>query len=302
MTSMMPRTPSPALPRLQLALTGILFSTGGAAIKACTLDGWQVAGFRSGLAALTLLVLIPAARRAWCKLTLPVGLVYAATLVTFVIANKHTTAANAIFLQSSAPVYIVLLGPWLIGERVRRADLAFLALIGVGLWLLLGGDTPTFETAPNPDLGNMLGLLAGLLWALTLMGLRRLGTEKPGAPIAAAAAGNMLAFLGCLPLALPLAEGAIGAGTGTDWLVLGYLGIVQIGIAYIFMGLAVRRVPAFEVSLLLMLEPALSPLWAWWIHGEVPGALPVAGGAVIVGAGLAKTWWALRGPRIGSAA
>jgi drug/metabolite transporter (DMT)-like permease len=282
---------SHAIPRLQLALTGILFSTGGAAIKACSLDGWQIAGFRSGLAALTLLILIPAARTAWCKLTLPVGLVYAATLVTFVVANKHTTAANAIFLQSSAPVYIVLLGPWLIGERVRVSDLAFLGLVGVGLWLLLAGDTKAFESAPNPDFGNLLGLLAGLLWALTLMGLRRLGTEKPGAPIAAAAAGNIIAFVGCLPLALPLVG---GVSSTTDWLLLSYLGIVQIGIAYVFMGLAVRRVPAFEVSLLLMLEPALSPFWAWWFHGEEPGLLPVAGGAVIVLAGFAKAWWALR--------
>ena len=273
----------------------MLFSTGGAAIKACSLGAWQIAGLRSGIAALTLFVLIPAARRGFSVWTLPVGIVYAATLVTFVAANKHTTAANAIFLQSSAPLYIVILGPLLIRERVRPHDLAFLMAVGLGMWLLLAGGTPTFETAPEPGVGNVLGLLAGLLWGLTLMGLRKLGTGRPGAPIAAAATGNAIAFLGCLPWMFPL------EASGSDWLVLSYLGVVQIGLAYVLMGLAVRRVTAFEASLLLMLEPALSPLWAWWVHGEAPGTGPLLGGATIVAAGLAKTWWALREEPVGSA-
>jgi drug/metabolite transporter (DMT)-like permease len=281
---------SRALPRLQLALTAALFSTGGAAIKACALDAWRVACFRSGIAALTILVLVPAARR-WSRATLAVGVVYAATLVAFVAANKHTTAANAIFLQSTAPLYVVLLGPWLLGERVRAADLAFLAALGLGLWLLLAGRAPASATAPEPVLGDALGALCGLLWALTLIGLRRVSAHGPGASIAAAAAGNALAFAGCLAFALPPGGGA------RDWAVLAYLGVVQIGIAYVLLGAALRRVPVFEAALLLMLEPALSPLWAWWLFGERPGSGALAGGALILGAGLGKTLWALRAGR-----
>jgi drug/metabolite transporter, DME family len=288
-----PQDPPPAAPRLQLALTAVLFSTGGAAVKACALSSWQVAGFRSGIAALTLLLCIPAARRGWSARVLAVGVAYAATLVLYVAANKHTSAANAIFLQSTAPLYVVLLGPWLLAEPIRRADLAALVALGLGLWLLLAGRTPAAATAPDPALGNALGAASGLTWALALVGLRGLGRSSAGGPLAAAAAGNAIAFAGCLPWAVPV------GGSPSDWAVLVYLGVFQIGLAYVLMGIAVRRVPAFEVSLLLMIEPALNPLWAWWVHGERPGSASLAGGLVILAAGLGRTAWALRARRAG---
>ena len=109
--------------RLQLVFAALLFSTGGAAIKASTLSGWQVASFRSGVAALTLLLLVPAARRGWGWRPALVGVAYAATLILFVTANKLTTSANTIFLQATSPVYLLLLGPLFLKEPVRRSDL-----------------------------------------------------------------------------------------------------------------------------------------------------------------------------------
>ncbi|MCP5120708.1 MAG: EamA family transporter, partial [bacterium] len=111
-----------AVSRIQLVVTAVLFSTGGAVIKATTLTGWQVACFRSGTAAVAVLLLIPAARRHWSPRTVSVGLAYAATMVLYVTSNKLTTAANAIFLQSTAPLYLLLLAPWLLKEKIRRAD------------------------------------------------------------------------------------------------------------------------------------------------------------------------------------
>ncbi|HLS47395.1 MAG TPA: hypothetical protein VK012_02685, partial [Gemmatimonadales bacterium] len=99
--------------RLRLVLAALLFSTGGAAIKATTLTAWQVAGFRSGVAALVLFLLLPESRRGWSWRTLLVGISYAATLLLFVLANKLTTSANTIFLQSTAPLYILILSPLL---------------------------------------------------------------------------------------------------------------------------------------------------------------------------------------------
>ena len=113
--------------RLQLLATALLFSTGGAAIKACGLDSWQVASLRSGIAAAFVLAVVPAARRGWNRKTLAVGACYAATMVLFVTANKLTTAANAIFLQATAPLYILLLGPWLLREPLKRRDLVCMA-------------------------------------------------------------------------------------------------------------------------------------------------------------------------------
>lgn len=275
-----------------------LFSTGGMAIKACHLGGWQVASFRSLLGALTLLVLIPASRRAWSRRTLLVGLAYAATLGLYVLANKLTTAANAIFLQSTAPLYLLLVSPLLLKEPIRLRELLFMAAMALGLSLFFWGDEAPQATATDPALGNVLAALSGLTWALTVAGLRwlaraegREGGSPAGAAAAAAVVGNLLVFAGCLPLALP-----VGDSTAVDWLWIAWLGVLQIGLAYVFMTRSVRRVPALEGALLLLLEPVLNTLWAWWVHGEVPGPWSRLGALTIFLSTLLHTVLAARRP------
>ncbi|MBA3891658.1 MAG: DMT family transporter [Gemmatimonadaceae bacterium] len=265
--------------RLRIIAAATLFSTGGAAIKATALTGWQVASFRSGLAALAVFLLVPAARRGWSPRVAAVSVVYALTMVLFVSSNKATTAANAIFLQSTAPLYILVLAPLLLKEKVRRSDYATMAALAVGLVLVVIGLPPASATAPNPVLGNGLALVSGVSWALTLMGLRWLGASDGGtsATLSTVVGGNALAFLLCLPFALPVVN-----ATAVDAAVVGYLGLVQIGLAYVLMTRGISGVPAVEASMLLLLEPALNPIWAWAVHGERPGTLPLIGGAVIM--------------------
>ena len=112
-------------PRLQILAAAVLFSTGGAAIKAASLTAWQVASFRSGSRGRSNTLLVPSARRGWNRQSALVAIAYASTLVTFALANRLTTAANAIFLQATAPLYLLLLGPWLLRERARRSDVVF---------------------------------------------------------------------------------------------------------------------------------------------------------------------------------
>lgn len=251
-----------------------------------------MAGFRCGVAALLFLVLFPAARRGWNARVLAVGTAYAATMILFVLANRLTTAANTIFLQSTAPLYILLLGPWLLGERVRPRDVGFMSLVGVGLVLFFVGAEAPVATAPDPARGNLLAAASGVSWALTVVGLRWLGSRGEGdAAVATVAAGNTLAFLVCLPFALPISQ----AGPA-DWAIIVYLGVFQIGFAYWLVTTAIRHVPALEASVLLLAEPALNPVWAWWVHGERPGAWALAGGALILGTTLLKTWWDGRSP------
>lgn len=264
--------------RLRLATAAVLFSTGGAAIKAARFDAWQIAGFRSGIAALTLLICLPAARRGWSWRAALVGVAYAATLVLFVLANRLTTAANTIFLQSTAPLYLLLLGPWLLHEPVRRRDLLTMAAVGSGLVLFFVGTEQPAATAPDPARGNILAVLSGVCWALTLAGLRWMGRYTPaGGGLGAVAIGNLIAFAGCLPLALPL-----GHHPAADWATILYLGVVQIGLAYVLVTVALEALPVFEASLILLLEPALNPIITWLVHGETPGAWAVAGGAIIL--------------------
>lgn len=272
--------------RLLLLAAALLFSTGGAAIKACSLGSWQVAGFRSGVAAVAVFALLPAARRGLSWRVLPVATAYAATLILFVTATKLTTAANAIFLQSTAPLYVLALGLLLLHERVRRSDLFFAVAVGAGLGLFFAARQGTLATAPDPGRGNLLALLSGVAWALTIVGLRWLGRRSDGGgAIATVALGNVIACLISLPAALP-----VPAHPWTDWLLIGYLGLVQIGLAYYCLTRAIGHVPAFEATTLLLLEPALNPVWVWLIHGERPAPLALGGGALILSATLVHTW------------
>lgn len=279
--------------RLRILLTAFLFSTGGAGVKACAMTSWQVASMRSGIAALAVLLMMPQARRNWNLRSLLVATVYAATMILFVTANKLTTAASAIFLQATAPLYILLLGPLFLKEPLKRTDMGFMAALLTGLvMLLLGVDAPAVS-APNPFAGNICAAASGLCWALTVTGLRWMGKrgggsgggEPGGSAAPAIAIGNIIAFAACLPWALPL-----NGFSTADWAIVSYLGVFQIGLAYALLTSSIRHVPALETSLLLYLEPVLNPVWAWVFQGESPGRWSVIGGAIILAATALKTW------------
>jgi len=278
-----------AAPRLQILAAALLFSTGGAAIKAVSMTAWQTAAVRSSIAVIALVFLMPSWRRSWTRKTLLVGLAYGATMVLFVLGNKLTTNANIIFLQATAPVYLLLVGPLLLGEKVRPREITVATALAGGMALFFVGLENPQKTAPNPALGNVLGAFAGLTWALTLAGLRWLGraTPEPGADPAGAAvvAGNVIAGLVCLPLAFPF-----GPTVAMDWMLVAYLGLFQIGLAYVFMTRGVRGVGAFEASLLLILEPVAGVSWTWWVHGERPAGWAIAGCSVILIATVLNTF------------
>jgi DME family drug/metabolite transporter len=284
--------------RIRLLTAAALFSTGGAAIKAASLTAWQVAGFRSAVAAVTIFLLVPAARRRWSWRVVLVAVVYATTMVLFVLANKLTTSANTTFLQSTAPLYVLLAGPWLLGERNTREDVIFMGVVALGMAMFFVGVDAPSATAPDPVRGNIVAALSGVAWAGTVLGLRWLGTPRAGdttgrvdssAAITTVVAGNVLAFLFCLPFALPVVDATV-----IDWTVVAYLGIVQIGFAYLCLSSAMPHVPALEASTLLLVEPALNPLWGWLVHHEAPGVWSWLGGAIIISAAAFKTWWDAR--------
>ena len=270
---------SPALlGRLQVLAAALLFSTGGAALKADTFSAMQLSGLRSAIAAAALLL--------WMRRRVPLtpaafagAVMYAATVTLFVAATKRTTAASAIFIQSAAPLFLILLGPWLLHERLRRRDVPYVAALAVGMLLAFLGSPGASATAPDPATGNLIAAASSVTWALTLVALRRLerGRMSAGDGLSVVVFGNVLAavcatpFMGRLPAAGPF-----------DWAIVVFLGVVQIAAAYVLLTMAMRRVPAMEASLLLLLEPVLNPVWTWAAHGESPGNGAVIGGATIV--------------------
>jgi drug/metabolite transporter (DMT)-like permease len=245
---------------------------------------------------------------------LAVAAVYAATMVLFVVANKLTTAANTIFLQSTAPLYVSSPARSSSASASRAPTSPSWRAVAAGMALFFVAHDAPQATAPDPLRGNVLAALSGVAWAGTVLGLRWVG-RAPAAPIGAAAdaaageapsaagdlalttvvAGNVLACVVCLPLALPVA-GADAA----SWLVVLYLGVVQIGVAYLALASAMPHVPALEASTLLLVEPGLNPVWAYLAHGERPAPLAWAGGALIVLSALVKTWWDARRPAAGA--
>jgi drug/metabolite transporter (DMT)-like permease len=286
---------------LQVFAAALLFSTGGAGIKAEAFTGLQVSALRSGIAAVVLMALLVVLRRSGDATTwrvrlspamLGTGVVYAATVTLFVLSTKLTTAANAIFLQATAPLYLLVLGPLVLSERFRPRDIGFLAAVAAGLALcVIGRATPT-TTAPDPATGNMLAVICSITWALTLLGLRYLQRGRSpagGIGLSTVAIGNLLASLAAWPFAWPLPE-----ASASEWATIAYLGVCQIALAYVFLTAAMRVLPALEVSLLLLIEPVLNPAWTWLVRGEAPGAYTVIGGAIIIVATATKS--AYEGP------
>lgn len=265
--------------RMSVLGAALLFSTGGAAIKGTQIAAIQVAGLRSVVAALAMVILLPEARRGFQLRLLPAAIAYALTLIAFVTATKLTTAAAAIFLQSTAPLWVLLLAPLLTGERVRKRELPLLAVVAAGLSLVFLGSRDAAASAPRPELGNALALASGFTYALMIVAMRRLARhgDRGDGSLAAMVLGNVLAFAACAPFCWPPPQ-----MSWADALAVGYLGVVQIGLAYLLFTRGLRALPALEVSLLSMLEPVLNPVWTWLLHGERPSALALAGGAIMV--------------------
>jgi drug/metabolite transporter (DMT)-like permease len=280
------------LARLQILAAAVLMSTGGAAIKSATVAGMEVAAARSIIAAALLLLLSPARHAIRDPRAAAVGAAIAITMVSFVGANKLTTAANTIFLQYAGSLYVLVLAPRVLGERLSRRDVPFIVVLVAGLAaFLVDAQTPS-ATAPRPQLGNLLAMLSGVSWAAVIVGLRVLAArtasqhapERPGLAEAASVWGNLFAFAAGLPWIIGDFDAVVANGP-----VLAYLGVFQVGIAYLSFSAGVRHVTAPEASLLLLVEPALNPVWAWLVHGERPGNWAIAGGAVILGATAVRT-------------
>ena len=269
-------------PAARIVLVGVLFATGGALIKVCEVPALQRAAMRALIAAITIFALVPATRRRPDRHVLKLIPAYFGTTCAFVVANSLTTAASTIFLSATAPLWVLLLSPFMLGERAKTKDLVVLTGIGIGMGLCFLAPNQVFATAPNPALGNLLALVSGVAFALLLIGMRRLANDGRDASAAVAAWGSLATCPMALAL-MPVVGQTLEVGTTADWLASTFLGVFQVGLAYVLLASAVPHVPAVRVSLLLMIEPALNPLIAFAMHSEVPHAYTIIGGAFIIG-------------------
>jgi drug/metabolite transporter (DMT)-like permease len=275
---------APRTGRLLVAGAALLWSTGGLAIKLVPLDALGVVFWRAALTVAFLVAVFRPSLERWKKASLATAIVYAMMILSFVTATKWTTAANAIFLQYTGPFYVLALGPWLLKERFRREDAVAIAVALGGMSLFFVGRLESGHLA-----GNLMGVVSGVFFGLTVLLLRR---DQSRDPMASVFLGNLLAAV----IALPFAWGNL-ALDAKGFAVVAFLGIVQMGVAYILFVRGLSVVPAAEASLLGMLEPTFNPLWAFLGLGERPSAFALLGGAIVLGAVAGRTVWGTRTTR-----
>jgi drug/metabolite transporter (DMT)-like permease len=257
-----------------LLLAAFLWSLGGILIKLVHWHPMAIAGMRSAIAAVLIRVVFRRMSFTWSFYQVGGAVAYACTVLSFVVANKMTTAANVILLQYTAPIHAALFGAWFLGERASRLDWATIlfALAGMALFFLDHLTTTGFW-------GNIVALGSGLSYGWLALFLRR---QKSGSPMESVFLGNVLAALAGLPF-------MFGSFPGTsDWIGLVLLGVVQLGLPYILYAIAIRHVSAVESLLIPMVEPVLNPLWAFLFLAEVPGRLSLLGGLIILGSVTAR--------------
>jgi len=250
-----------------LALSAILWSFGGLFIKLVSWNPMAIAGLRSFIAVLVLLAYVRHPRFTWSFPQMGGAIAYAVTVTLFVLATKLTTAANAILLQYTAPIYVALLGAWFLGERAEWFDWIIILILigGIALFFL------DHLTVGNL-LGNGFAILSGISFACLVLFLRK---QKNESPIGSIILGNLLTSLVGLPFMFESMPGAL------SWAGLLFLGVVQLGLSYVLYSEAIKHSTALEAILIPGIEPVLNPIWVFLILGEVPGKWALVGGAIV---------------------
>jgi len=261
-------------PLLLVLGAAILWSTGGLFIKATHLSAFELSFGRSLLAAITIAIFTRREGFGINRISAVTSILYAALLILFVLATKLTTAANAIFLQYTAPVYVLILEPLFYKEKFRARDFVTVAICVGGMSLFFVG-----KLRPQDMTGNLLALASGVCFALFFLLLRH-SKARDVNRASSAIYGNLIVVLICAPAFF----GALQRGvTAVDFGRVAYLGIVQIGFAYLLFTLAMARgVRSLDAGIIGYIEPVLNPIWVFLFLGERPSGWAIIGGAIII--------------------
>jgi drug/metabolite transporter (DMT)-like permease len=251
-----------------LVLTAVLWSTSGVLIKWIEWHALAIAGMRSAIAAVFLCAVLRRPQFVWSGAQVGGGIAYAASVLFFVTATKLTTAANAILLVYTAPLYVALLSPWFLQEKTTKLDWVsiFLVLGGMGLFFL---DRLTMAGW----WGNICAMASGFATAWVVLCLRQ---QKDAAPLETVLLGNIIAACAGLPFMFRTLPDV------ASWVALLLSGTVQLGLASILYVQAIKHVRAVEAILIPVIEPILNPLWVMLLVGEVPGLWAIVGGAIVI--------------------
>lgn len=254
---------------LFIAITAILWSTSGVLIKMITWQPLAILAGRSIFSSIVFLVYLRRFPTKWTRWKVTASVAYILTQLLFIIATKMTTAANAIFLQYTAPIYVIFLALWFLHEKPSRADWASTVVIFLGMSLFFGDKLST-----DGIYGNILAILSGVALATMMVSLR---AQKDGIPAESFLIANLFSAVVGFPFVLK------EAWTINNWLIILFLGLVQIGLANLLFSWAIKHVPALEANLVSTLEPVLNPVWVFLFIGESMGLSALIGGLIVLG-------------------
>ena len=262
-------------PLLYVLAAALLWSTGGLFIKWTTIGGLELSFWRSLFAIFTVAFFTRREGFGINRLTAAASFLYAVLLILFVLATKTTTAANAIFLQYTAPVYLLILEPVIYKEKFRSRDLITVAVCLGGMALFFVG-----QLRPQDVAGNVMALASGFCFALYFLLLRHPRAREVNRA-SSVIYGNTLAVIMTAPWGLA----TLTSITGHDLIGVAYLGIIQLGVAYTFFTLGMARgVRSLDAGIICYVEPVLNPVWVFLVLGEKPSRWALLGGTVIVAA------------------
>ncbi|MDO4393088.1 MAG: DMT family transporter [Bacillota bacterium] len=267
---------------LLMVITAIMWSIGGIFIKLISWNPLMIAGTRSLISASILggYMLYKRIPFKLCKASLGAGIGLSASAIFFVIANKLTTAANAIVLQYSAPVFILILSAVFLHKRLKRREITTVAITMCGIVLFFFD-----QLSPGNILGNILGVLAGVFLALMFVSMGEGGKDD-----SIRMSGILMAHLIAAIIGMPIGSLLTTSVTGKEILYVVILGVFQLGIPYVLYAIASRDCPPLACSLIGMLEPLFNPVWVAIFIGEMPGTFALIGGAVIIAT---VGWWCI---------
>ncbi len=257
-------------------LTALLWSSGGLFIKLISLSPMQISFFRCLIAATVFILIFRKRVLRLNPLALLNSINYAIVLILFVYATKTTTAANAIFLQSTAPIYVLIFEPILTKTKYEKINIITIAVCFFGMILFFVG-----ELSPGDINGNIAALLAGLAFAAFFLGMKKNEGKFGEASIFY---GNILVSLFCIPFILELQT-----LNTNDLAMVSFLGVFQIAVPYALFSYGIQRIKAVEASIISMFEPVLNPIWVFLGYGEIPKLNAIIGGIIIITAITVKT-------------
>ncbi len=255
----------------------LLWSTGGIFIKLVTFDAMQISFFRGLFAAIVFVIIFKKEIFYANGFTFINALLYSAILILFVLATKMTTAANAIFLQYTAPIYVLIFEPLINKTKYEKINIVTITVCFIGMIMFF-----LSKLSPGSKEGNIIALLSGVAYAAFLLGMRK---NKKEYQFSSIFYGNIIVALICLPYIFNLTNINL-----PNLLMVSYLGVFQIGIAYAVFSYGLRRVYAIEASLISMIEPVLNPVWVFLGYGEVPSFTAIIGGIIIISAISVRTF------------